>query len=82
MSLHRFFLDNQVLAREAEITFALRLSPDDLKHARVLRLEVGEHIAVVDAAADYFECEVVSFDDDLCVRICAHEGAAEEGAQS
>ena len=81
MSLHRFFLDNQVLADETDASFVLRLQPDDLKHAHVLRLQPGEHIAVIDASTDYFECEVVAFDDDLRVRICAHENTEEEGAQ-
>ena len=63
MSLHHFFLDEQVLAHETDEAFPLRLARDDAKHARVLRLEVGEHIAVVDADRDYFECEIVSFDD-------------------
>lgn len=75
MSLPRFFLQNQVLARETEEVFPLGLSADDAKHARVLRLEPGEHIAVVDAASDYFECEVVSADPALTVRIAAHEAA-------
>lgn len=59
MALHHFFVDNQVLGTIDDATFALRLDADDLKHARVLRLEAGEHIAVIDAAQDYFECEVV-----------------------
>ena len=50
MSLPQFFLENQVLASEVEEVFPLRLSKDDAKHARVLRLSSGEHIAVVDAA--------------------------------
>ncbi len=79
MSLHRFFLDNQVLADEDGEVFALRLSSSDFNHARVLRLQPGEHIAVVDAASDYFECEVASFDDDLFVRIARHEHARETG---
>lgn len=49
MSLPRFFLENQVLAAETEAVFPLRLAPDDAKHARVLRLTTGEHIAVIDA---------------------------------
>lgn len=61
MALHHFFVDEQVLGDIDDPSFVLRLSADDLKHARVLRLEVGEHIAVIDAAQDYFECEVVSF---------------------
>ena len=56
MSLPRFFLENQVLAAETEAVFPLRLEADDAKHARVLRLAAGEHIAVIDADQDYFEC--------------------------
>ena len=81
MSLPRFFLDSQVLAEEGGESFLLRLAPDDVKHARVLRLQPGEHLAVIDAVSDYFECEVVSFDDDLFVRIARHDGAPEQGAQ-
>lgn len=70
MSLPRFFLDDQVIAAETEQEFPLRLASDDAKHARVLRLSPGEHVAVVDAARDFFECEVVSLDRDaLVVRI-------------
>lgn len=79
MSLHHFFLDGQVLSYETEPCFALRLTPEDLKHARVLRLGPGEHISVVDAAQDYFECEVVSADDDIMVRIAQKLDAPDEG---
>lgn len=76
MSLPRFFLENQVLAAQTEPVFALDLSDDDARHARVLRLAPGEHIAVVDAEADYFECEVVSVQHGLQVRIASRAGAA------
>ena len=33
----------------------------------MLRLAPGEHIAVVDAAQDYFECEITAFDDAVPV---------------
>lgn len=80
MALARFFLDEQVLAAEAAEVFPLRLSREDAKHARVLRLKAGEHVAVVDAARDYFECEIVSFDDGVpLVRIARHEDAPEAG---
>ncbi|MDO5043179.1 MAG: 16S rRNA (uracil(1498)-N(3))-methyltransferase [Slackia sp.] len=79
MSLHHFFLDGQVLELETEPCFALRLSSEDAKHARVLRLEPGEHISVVDAAQDYFECEVVSVDDDIVVRIAQKLDAPDDG---
>lgn len=76
MSLPRFFLNNQVLADEDEERFTLRLDPDDAKHARVLRLAPGEHIAVIDGSRDYFECEIVSFDGDLpVVTIARHADA-------
>ncbi|WP_080797329.1 RsmE family RNA methyltransferase [Arabiibacter massiliensis] len=65
MSLPHFYLDDQVLADEPGEVFSLRLSAGDAKHARVLRLAPGEHVAVVDAGRDYFECEVVSFDGML-----------------
>lgn len=77
MSLQHFFLDNQVIGEEQDETFALRLDAADMKHARVLRLAPGEHLAVIDAASDYFECEVVSFSGDLVVRI-AHRGETEQ----
>lgn len=69
MSLHHFFLDEQVISREESPDFVLRLTPEDAKHARVLRLAPGEHIAVVDASRDYFECEVVSVSDGVVVRV-------------
>ncbi len=79
MSLPRFFLDSQVLSAETEPVFPLRLGVDDMRHARVLRLRPGEHIAVIDAAQDYFECEIVSMADGVSVRIAAHEKAPEIG---
>lgn len=80
MSLHHFFLDDQVLSAEEDEAFALRLSEDDRKHAKVLRLGVGEHISVVDAARDYFECEVVSsMGGDIEVRIAQRLDALDAG---
>lgn len=80
MSLPRFFLDQQVIAAEEAAVFPLRLSADDARHAKVLRLRPGEHIAVVDADSDYFECEIVSFDDAIpLVSIARHLEAPEEG---
>lgn len=73
MSLPHFFLEHQVLSKETESPFELHLAADDIKHARVLRLAAGEHVAVVDANSDYFECEVVSFEDkSLKVSIAQH----------
>lgn len=70
MSLPHFFLREQVLSHESAPVFALQLESDDVKHAKVLRLSQGEHIAVVDASSDYFECAVASFENgSLCVSI-------------
>lgn len=82
MSLPRFFLDNQVLAAETEEMFPLRLTREDAKHARVLRLAPGEHVAVIDADRDYFECEIVDFSDEVpLVRIAQHQEALPDGPQ-
>lgn len=79
MSLPHFFLETQVIALEAEPSFPLLLSSEDAKHARVLRLKEGEHIAVVDASKDYFEVEIVSFEANLpVVRIARHLDAPEK----
>ncbi len=74
MHLNRFFLDEQVLECQTQDVFELRLSEPDLKHARVLRLRTGEHIAIIDATGNYFECEIVSFlpQSAMCVRISKH----------
>lgn len=69
-----------MIAAEGDAVFPLRLAADDAKHARVLRIAPGEHIAVVDAAQDYFECEVVAFDDALpLVRIARRLDAPDAG---
>ena len=82
MSLPHFFLEGQVLSQEAGEAFALRLSEGDLKHVRALRLVPGEHIAVIDAAQDYFECEIVEATrDGVVARVAQHLDAPEEGAQ-
>lgn len=72
MSLPHFFLESQVISEETEEVFVLRLSDDDAKHARVLRIAPGEHIAVVDATSDYFECEVTEASrDGMFVKIAS-----------
>lgn len=79
MALNTFFLSEQVLSKEAEPVFALRLDEDDAHHLKVLRLGAGEHIAVVDASSDYFECEIASHSDGkVLVRISSHP--ARDGA--
>lgn len=70
MALQHFYLTKQVLTQMQEELFLLDLTSEDLKHARVLRLNAGEHIAVIDSQSNYFECEVYSFTDEgLVVRI-------------
>ena len=82
MSLHHFFLEEQVVGAQDSQVFPLRLSDEDARHARVLRLARGEHISVVDAASDYFECEIVDFDRDIpLVRIARRLEAPEQGPQ-
>lgn len=73
MSLPRFFLNKQVLGNINEAAFILDLSKEDLKHAQVLRLQPGEHIAVIDAQQDYFECEVKESSNHLVVSIAARK---------
>lgn len=73
MSLHHFFLDHQVITNIPDAEFMLELSVEDAKHARVLRLEPGEHISVVDAASDYFELEITAVTPHgLTVKIARH----------
>ena len=72
MALPHFYLKDQFITNQHREGFALELSEDDSKHARVLRLAPGEHLAVIDAQNDYFECEVVSFKGALMVKISSH----------
>lgn len=69
MSLHHFFLDDQVL-EGLQGPFPLELNADDAKHARALRLVPGECVSVVDAASDYHVVEVVEMGpQSLIVRL-------------
>lgn len=77
MALPHFYLSDQVLSDEDDACFALALADDDAKHAHVLRLSAGEHIAVIDAEKNYFECEVVSFENELNVRISSRSFATD-----
>ncbi len=73
MSLQHFYLNEQVIAKEARSSFRLCLENDDLKHVRVLRMGPGEHIAVVDGEKDYFEVEIDRLDEaGLYVHIARH----------
>lgn len=73
MSLPRFFLNKQILGNITSEAFELDLSEDDFKHAQVLRLQPGEHIAVIDASQDYFECEILESSDHLVITIATHK---------
>ena len=64
MALLHFYLEHQLISDETKKIFALRLNEDDYRHARAQRLSRGEHIAVIDAAKDYYECEVEEFNSD------------------
>lgn len=71
MSLPHYFLQEQIISRETQECFALALSADDRKHMKVARVAPSEHIAVIDASNDYFECEIVAFNEGMpLVRIC------------
>ena len=74
MSYPQFFLDEQVLGDEQEAVIPLARSADDMKHAKALRLRAGETIAVIDAASDYFVCEIVDASKQgISVRISSRE---------
>lgn len=71
----------QVLAREAGPSFVLWLSSEDAARAREAGLAAGDHLMVVDAASDCFECEALSFEGGLPrVRIAQHAGVGEDAA--
>lgn len=73
MTLHRFFLDGQVLADETAQVFPLALGEADRRHAKALRLSAHEHIAVIDGAGVYYECEVIEASDPPIVSIAARK---------
>lgn len=73
MSLHQLFCTNEAIAREVDFPFLLGIDPQDRNHVKALRLEVGEHIAVVDASSDYFEVEITALQgEEVWVRIAKH----------
>lgn len=65
MSTPLFHAEGQVLACEHRPSFPLDLRGDELVRARREGLRAGDRIAVVDAARDYFACEVLSLEDGL-----------------
>lgn len=82
MSLQHFYLEDQVISHESEPEFLLRLLPEDAKHLQVLRMGPGEHLAVVDADQDYFQCQIVAMEDGLpVVRIASQLEAGHDRPQ-
>lgn len=79
MSLQHFFLKDQDLSKSIEQSsdgsVQLFLSSDDLHHAKVLRLNPGEHIGVIDCNSVYFECEIVDFTHELIVKNCQRDSS-------
>lgn len=73
MSLHHLFCVNPRIANEPNESFKLEFDPSDRSHIKALRLQVGEHLAVVDADQDYFEVEIDQIEgDEIWVRIAQH----------
>lgn len=73
MSLHHLFCLNPRIADETSASFKLEFNSSDRGHIKALRLQVGEHLAVIDANQDYFEVEIDSIEgDDIWVHIAQH----------
>lgn len=73
MALHQIFCNNPAIADEQDSPFKLLLDPVDRSHIKALRLQLGEHLALVDANADYFEVEIERIQDgEIWVRIADH----------
>lgn len=79
MSLHHLFCLNPCIADETSAPFKLEFDSNDRSHIKALRLQVGEHLAVVDADQDYFEVEIDSIEgEDIWVHITQHLEAPPE----
>lgn len=76
MALQTIYLENQIIARETEEVFALRIDAQTIAVALGQGVSRGDTIAVVDGAQDYFACEVVdAAPDAIRVRIAARDAA-------
>lgn len=73
MPARPIYLESQVIARETRPVFPLDVPGERLRELRRDGLSAGDAVSVVDAAQDFFSCRVVSFDDDLRVRISARD---------
>lgn len=72
-----FKLEEQVLAREGGGEFPLRISAGDAEGLRESGLGPGDRIAALDAADDYFVCEILSLDGELpLVRFAQKSGGS------
>lgn len=79
MSLHQLFCTNEAIAREQDSPFLLGIEAADRNHVKALRLEVGEHIGVVDESTDYFEVEITALQgEEIWVRIAKHLDAPKD----
>ena len=82
MAGQTLYLEKQVIARESDDVFALKLDDATLEAVLNLGLSSGDTIAVVDAAQDYFPCEVVEATPaGLRVRIALRSGQRAGGAR-
>ena len=70
------YLETQVIAHELEEVFPLKLDAATVAAVLAQGVQAGDSVAVVDAAQDYFPCEVVEASEDgLRVRIAARSGS-------
>ena len=82
MAGQTLYLQSQVIARETAEVFAMRLDAATLEAALAMGIGVGDTIAVVDAAQDYFPCEVVAATPEgLRVRIALRAGKQRKAAR-
>lgn len=76
---HAVYLAAQTLAGQTHPQFALQVSADQLARLADAGVKPGDMLNVVDAAQDYFTCEVVRLGPQLTVRIAARE---QDGARA
>ena len=70
------YLETQVIAHELEEVFPLKLDAATVAAVLAQGVQAGDSVAVVDAAQDYFPCEVVEASEEgLRVRIAARSGS-------
>jgi 16S rRNA (uracil1498-N3)-methyltransferase len=67
------YLAAQTLAGQTQPQFALQMPEEQVAHLRAAGVVPGDRLNVVDAAQDYFTCEVVELGTRLIVRIAARD---------